>query len=144
MAGELFAYFVNGDPETTDLPLPRQATDYLAVVRGALTYRVPLSVQSPDSFLYYVPVDAETVVATLGLGAFVLDPAGALASLTVELPPGPIDGQIFEVTTSQDITALTATAPAPATVGGAGPFTLAADGGVSWRYVLSADKWFAR
>jgi hypothetical protein len=144
MAGETFAYFLENDPNTTALPLPVLTTDRVAFVRSGVTYygALPASVEVVSD--YVVPVDGGTETATVGQGAFTLDPAGPLAALTVILPQATGDDQIFEVQTSQTITAFTASTGDGSAIGGAGPFVLAANGSVSWRYKLTQNKWFAR
>lgn len=148
MAGETFAFFLTEDPNTTDLVPPLLASDLIAVVRGdapgEVTYRAPASMLGPITYSYEQPATGATLTATEGLGAFVCDPAGAIAVLDVVMPPTPADGQMFEVSTTEDITALTATAPGSATVRGGGPFTLAGNGGLGWRYVAVATSWIRR
>jgi hypothetical protein len=60
------------------------------------------------------------------------------------MPPSPGDGQVFEVSTTQDITAFEAQAPGGAGVAGGGPFVLAGNGGVGWRYVALNTFWYRR
>jgi Ca2+-binding RTX toxin-like protein len=56
---------------------------------------------------YATPTTGQTVAANAGVTALILNPAGTLATLTVTVPPTPVDGQTFAITTSQIITALT-------------------------------------
>jgi hypothetical protein len=95
------------------------------------------------SFSFQRPLTGATITATTGLGAFVIQPAGTIAALNVVLPPGPTDGQIFEVSTSQTITAIAVTAPAGASVV-AGNTMLTAGGGMSWRYHAADTAWYRR
>lgn len=73
----------------------------------------------------------------------VLNPAGALASLTVTLPPqsSAFDGQQVTVTTTQAITALTIGGNG-ATVYGS-PGTLLAGGLVTFKFNVSQNGWYA-
>jgi len=147
MPGPTFAYFLWQRSDTTALPLPVLPTDRIAVARGPsgseTTYYLELPLtQLPYS--YIIPADGSTQTATEGLGAFVFNPAGALATLAVVLPVSPIDGQVFEISTSQDIGALTVSAPAGATVSGGTVGVLSGNGGCSWRYVESETTWFRR
>ncbi len=129
------------------LGLPFQAGDILVVTRGAVSFQIPVGdVLSGLTYDYVQPVTGNTITATSGLGAFRIDPAGALATLHMVMPPAPLDGQLFEASTTQDISALTVTAPGTATLAGTsgGPFVLAANGGVGWQYDLALDKWLPR
>ena len=140
---ETFAAFLTTDPLTTRLPAPAQASDRVAVVRGALTYWALLSDLSP-SYQLVTPATGNTITATAGLGAFIIDPAGELATLNMVLPPAPVDGQVFEASTVQTLDALTVTAPAGATVLGGGPLILTANRGISWRYHAANTTWYRR
>ena len=144
MAGETFAYFLFEDPLTTELPTPLPS-DRLAVARGPsgseTAYWMALGSFPVAGYEYNAPVSGATVVATAG--ALLLEPAGTLATLTVTLPPDPVDGQIFELSTTQQITALTVQGAAGETVRGA-TFTLNPDSGSSWRYRTASVTWFVR
>ena len=138
---EKYSVFAAAQPS---LPLPFQTGDVVLVVRAGVPYKLPPAALRQITYDRVQPVTGNTISATAGLGAFVIDPAGLLATLAMVLPPTPGDGDVFEASTTQDITALTVTAPGITTVAGGGPFTLAANGGASWRYDLSLDKWFPR
>lgn len=144
--GELYTVFVNGSPA---LPLPVLTTDEIAVVRAGVTYKIPptsLSGFGLGSVVYVVPVTGATITAVVGQGAFHVAPAGAIAALTVVMPPDAVEGTVFEVATSQDITAVTVTAdPGDAIFGTQGTLgTLGAGGGFSFRYRLSTNTWYRR
>jgi hypothetical protein len=92
-----------------------------------------------------IPSDGDTLTATVGLAGYILDPVAALNTLTINLPPTPSDQQTFEVSTTQDITALTANAPGGVSVMGGDGKTLAANGGQAWRYIGGSTRtWFRR
>lgn len=95
-------------------------------------------------YSYQQPLTGATLTATQHLGAFIIDPAGAIATLTVVAPTLAIDGQVFEISTTQTITALTITPAFGQTVKGGGPMMLTANGGVSWRYRSADDTWYRR
>lgn len=144
---ETFAYFLVEDPATLALPLPVQSADRIAVVRGTAPneqtyYALLLNSIGFPSYTHVAPLNGDTVTATVGLGALVLEPAAAIATLTVVLPPTPLDGQVFALSTTADITALSATAAGGITVLGGGPFTLAGNGGVAWRYRVANTSWY--
>jgi hypothetical protein len=97
-----------------------------------------------SNYSYQQPTSGATLTAPAYLGAYVIDPTAALASLTVIAPPGANDGQVFEVSSTQAITALTVSPAAGQTVNGGGPFLLAADGGCGWRYRAANNTWYRR
>ena len=144
--GELYTVFVNGSPA---LPLPPVASDEIAVVRGGVTYKIAptsLSGFGLGTVVYSVPLTGATLTAISGQGAFQIAPAGAIAALTVVLPPDAVEGTVFEVATTQDITAVTVTAdPGDTVFGTQGTLgTLGAGGGFSFRYRLSTNTWYRR
>jgi hypothetical protein len=145
MAGETFAYFLWEDPLTTELPAPSLPTDRIAVARGPsgseAAYYVQLGAFLPGSVQFEQPVSGATVVATAS--ALQLEPAGTLATLTVTLPADPVDGQIFELSTTEQLTALTVQGAGGETVRG-GSYLLNADSGSSWRYREASVTWFVR
>jgi hypothetical protein len=95
------------------------------------------------SYTFVRPLTGATLSATPGLGAFLIEPAGTLAVLNVVLPPTPGTAQVFEISSSQAITAVNVTAPGGATVNGSGQL-LTAGGGMSWRYNASDTTWYRR
>lgn len=100
--------------------------------------------RSPQSnYSYQQPATGATLTAPAYLGAYVIDPAGTLATLSVVTPPSANDGQVFEISTSQAITALSVSPAAGQTVNG-GNLLLAANGGCGWRYRAANDTWYRR
>ncbi len=88
-----------------------------------------------------VPLTGATVAMSAGEAFQIIDPAGTLAALTVTLPPSPVDGQIAGFSTSQELTALTLTAPGGATVAGA-PTTLLLGGATRFIYRAANTTWY--
>lgn len=88
---------------------------------------------------YASPLTGATVVvnaATGPLSRLILTPAGTLATLTVDMASiAPGDGYVFELMTTQEITALTANGET---------FLLNANSGASWVYRASNTTWYAR
>lgn len=83
----------------------------------------------------YTPVTGATV--TIGENNFhLIDPAGALAALTINPPTG-VDGQELEIVITQAITAITWGAQ----VLGA-PTSTAGYKGMCFRYIASTNKWY--
>ena len=93
------------------------------------------------------PASGATVAVAEGTRTLKLKPSGAIASLTVTLPPNPKDNDVFEVLSSQTIMSLTvapsatpsgqAVSPSAATM--AGPGTAR-----SWLYDLASTTWIER
>jgi len=135
---EKYSVFATG---VTGLPSPFQPGDILVVTRAGVSYKIQPQDLSYPSYSYQQPVDGATLTATAGLGAFRVDPATAIAALTVVLPPSPLDAQVFSTSTTQDIAALTVTAPGGASVVGSG-FTLAALGAFAWQYRAINTTWY--
>jgi hypothetical protein len=137
VTGQRYSVFVGALPVLPSGTM--QPDDLLAVVRDQIPYRLV-----HPSVNYVVPTEAGSVVVSAEQFVYTLVPATGLAVLAIVLPPSPIDEQVFELSTTQTIDDLTVTAPASATVLGGGPFVLAANGGVSWRYRLSDTTWYRR
>ena len=95
------------------------------------------------NYSYQQPASGTTLTAPPYLAAYVMDPAATLAALTVVTPPGANDGQIFELSTTQAITALTVSPAAGQSVNG-GSLTLAAHGGAGWRFRAANNTWYRR
>jgi len=94
-------------------------------------------------YSYQQPASGTTLTAPAYLGAYVIDPAATLAALTVVAPPDANDGQVFELSTTQAITALSVSpAAGQSLIGGA--LLLAADGGVAWRFRAANNTWYRR
>jgi len=85
-----------------------------------------------------VPVTGNTVSPSNLAGLLILEPAGTLATLTVNFPSGPVDNQAFTIFTTQTLTALSF---GNGTVVGA-PTTLAANGSAHFRYSTATSKWY--
>lgn len=83
-----------------------------------------------------------TLVTTTATASLVL--TGVASALTIDLPPSPWDGEIFEVIVGQGttITAPTITQTDGSTIvnGSTGPTT--AGSSFEWRYALSTNSWY--
>jgi hypothetical protein len=139
--GEKHTVFATTAPP---LILPFGVTDWVIVTRAGVTYHTPATsfVPSSSSYQKVVPLTGNTLTAGAGLGAFVIVPAGQLATLTVILPPNPADGQIFSISTTQNLVALTPQGAAGNTVVDAVGYTVGANGGVAWRFVIADLAWY--
>lgn len=87
---------------------------------------------------YVTPTTGQTVVAN-GSGLLAVNPAGLLAALTITFPSSPVDGQSFEVASTQIVTALTMNG---GTIKNA-LTALAVNGWARWRYVASGSAWYS-
>lgn len=87
-----------------------------------------------------VPTTGQTITPTNAMGdiILVLEPAGTLATLTVNTPSTPVDGQRFSVMSTQIITALTLAVGT--VIGGLASF--AANGFMTLVYNASQTKWY--
>jgi len=95
------------------------------------------------NYSYQQPTSGATLTATAYLAAYVVDPAGMLAALTVVVPPTANDGQFFELSTTQTITALTVDPASGQSVIG-GSLTLGTNTGAGWRYRAANNTWYRR
>lgn len=132
-------------PGQGTLSPPYLATDYFSVVRGGVTYRLPATaIYGGQSVIYISPLTGATLTAITGQDAFVVTPAGTLATLTVVMPPGAVDTQVFEVATTQTLSSLTVNGAAGQSMGGTagGPFMLTANGKRAWRFRASDNTWY--
>ncbi len=95
------------------------------------------------SYLRVSPVSGDTITALTGLQAFRIDPLGELATLTVVMPPNPVDGDMFRISTTQTLDAVTIVGAGTATMAATsgGPYVLAANGGSSWQYDAAINQW---
>lgn len=94
-----------------------------------------------EAYQYETPATGTTVTVAEGCPKVVLDPAATIAALTVTLPGGAVDGQIVEMSTTREITALTvnsATGSVKAN-GVTGPF--AAGASRAYIYRLASTQW---
>ncbi|MBA0089297.1 MAG: hypothetical protein HRJ53_30265 [Acidobacteria bacterium Pan2503] len=90
-------------------------------------------------------VTSGTITTTTTIGALIF--TAAAAGVTVNLPPTPFDGQIFEVVNGTAASAFTGTNIVAVTDGstivGNSIGTLAAGASKEWRYVLATNTWYA-
>lgn len=99
----------------------------------------------PGSYQYATPLTGTTVAMAVGATRLLINPAGTLAALTVDLPTSPLDGQVAEIMTSQQLTALTIASTDGSTVNGvSGGYSMSANTGASWVYRSSNTTWFVR
>jgi hypothetical protein len=111
--GEKFGFFLVQDPNTTALPLPIVASDRLAIVRGAATaeqtyYVSPTDIATATTFpvLVVTPASGDTVAMPDGTRSLYIN-TGALADLTILLPPVAGGTYTVEICPAAPVTALT-------------------------------------
>lgn len=109
------------------------------------TVRLPMAALNALPYQYATPLAAATVVSAKTTGTMLLDPAGTLATLTVTLPPSPIDGQHWNLASSQTITALTLNTSDSSTISN-NPTVLTVSTTTSYGYTFvyraANTKWF--
>lgn len=127
--------------DINDVAIALQNLDQL--IGRLVTNTEGLPAFAPGVFTYSAPISGATVTMAQGDQRVIIDPAGAIAALTVTLPSAPQDGNTVEMMTSQAITALTVNAPGGASVNG-GAFMLTANGGASWLYRSVNTTWYRR
>jgi hypothetical protein len=94
------------------------------------------------SYLRTVPVSGNTLTFTDGLEALLVQPSALLATLTIVMPPNPIDGQVVRVGATQNgVTALTVNANAGQNILGA-PTSLPANSGFAMIWQAGISYWF--
>jgi uncharacterized protein DUF2793 len=93
------------------------------------------------SYSYQQPITGFAIAAGNASGRLILDPAGTLASGTVTLPASPKDGQLFRLSTTQTITALTLSPATGQSVVGA-PSTLGSNAFAEFTYRAANTSWY--
>lgn len=88
-----------------------------------------------NNYIYSAPSTGATITLSEGDRVLIINPAATIATLTVVLPPNPVDGDVLELSSSKTITAITVNGTTQ---------MLAANGGMSWRYRSSGTTWFRR
>lgn len=91
---------------------------------------------------YATPLTGTTVTILNTRSVIIIDPAGTLAALTIEMPAAPKDGQIIKITITQIITSMTHNALGGKTL--LAPFgasTTANESG-TWYYRASDNTWY--
>lgn len=94
-----------------------------------------------NNYTYNVPVTGFALTVGNGISSLLLKPAGALSTGTVILPSAPLDGQLFRLSCTQNITTLTVSPNSGQTVNNA-PTSLTAGTGFAWQYSIAQLSWF--
>jgi hypothetical protein len=80
-----------------------------------------------------VPATGFTHSMPVGQTALLIEPAGTLATGTINLPAALAEHQLVQITSTQIVTALTVTAPPDLTLAGAAATTIGANATLTWR-----------
>lgn len=124
--------------------LQTRAGSSAALVAGVAAKQIQMDeVDSDVGLTTYkvVPVTTDVVTPPVSTEVALVVPAGTIAAMTLNMPASPYDGQPFEVSFDQIITALTMAAPASATLKGA-LTAAAAKGFAKWRYSKADTTWY--
>ena len=91
------------------------------------------------AYQYVQPLTGATVAIAANVVVTTIDPAGALAALTVTMPAAPVDSQVQIVSSTQAITALTLSG---GTFSANAPTSFPAGGGRVWlQYQAASGNW---
>ena len=102
-----------------------------------------LPMLQPRPYQYTQPASGGSITVNNGVELLIIDPAGALATLTVTMPAAPLDGQRVALQSSQTITALTQSPNTGQTIKGAAT-TLAANAPAqSWIFRAANSTWYS-
>lgn len=74
------------------------------------------SAEVDTSFSYNTPTTGATITPAVGEQRTIINPAGTIATLTINTPASPVNGQIWGYASTQIVTALTITGTRGATV----------------------------
>lgn len=94
-----------------------------------------------QNYTYSVPSTGFSITIFNGVRRLLLDPAGTLATGTVTMPSGPIDGDEVGISTTQTITALTVSGNSGQTIADT-VTTLGVGGCVTFKWVAQTSKWY--
>lgn len=87
-----------------------------------------------------IPLTGFTITIADGITAYVINPAGTLATGTFTLPANPTEGQLLEISSTQTQTAVTISANTGHTIVGAAATALTAVTAIRFRFL--ATKWY--
>lgn len=138
-----------GPPSITGLETVPADTNIAGL--GAQPQTVRLSMASLNSlpYAYYLATSATigTITTTANTGMTVIDYSGTITSVTVVLPPTPIDGQRYYLTSTRTISTLTINAASgDSLANGANPSVLTVSTtvpfGYAWVYQTANRTWY--
>lgn len=120
-------------------------TDLVPMTQGSSTAK-KATLTDLQSFVlgavaYSAPTSGATITTAADERRRIIDPAAAIAALTITLPPDPIDGQEWEGIFSNTVTTLTVNGAGGETVSGGG-IMQAAHSSAKWVYRSTGTRWF--
>lgn len=92
-------------------------------------------------YTYNVPVTGFSITIANNTEFLILEPAGNLASGTITLPPGPLDGQSLTIACTKNVSGLTLTPNTGQTVATTAA-SLSAGVGISFLYRSANATWY--
>lgn len=92
------------------------------------------------SYSFQTPATGATITIANTCSRLILKPAGTIATLTINMPAAPVDGQVCRISSTQTVTTLTMSGNGNTLDGGLA--TLAAHAFGEWTFVLSQTTWF--
>lgn len=101
---------------------------------------VDYKADSNQGYSYQIPLTGFNVVIPDNCSDLILNPAGVLATGTINMPKTPINGQRVTIASTQTVTALTVNANTGQTIHGA-LTTIAGNGFATWRYLTLQANW---
>ena len=93
------------------------------------------------TYTYNAPVTGFSITITDGTQFLILNPAGNLASGTITLPAGPLDGESLTISCTHNVTSLTLTPGAGQTIANTSS-SLNAGVGISFLYRSANSTWY--
>ena len=94
-----------------------------------------------QSYGYATPANGATITMTVYQDRLILEPAGAIAGCTVNIPPNPQDGQLLTISTTKQINTLTLSTTDGSTIAVGGP-TLVAGQSARLIFRLANTTWY--
>jgi hypothetical protein len=116
----------------------------IALALGAMPVESSSELDASPSdrpYVYTAPLSGSIWTAMGTERHLIINPTGAVAAFSLVLPPNALDGDTYDVMTSQVVTTFTASGSSGDVALG-GPFTLQAYSMARWRYVSSIRTWF--
>jgi hypothetical protein len=106
---------------------------------------LPVPSLASGAYQYAVQTSSSTLQISNNVTNVVLNPAGAIATVTITMPTAPYDGQIVRISSSQTVTSLTVSAAAGQSITNApSAITVSATGsyGVAFLYRGTNTTWY--
>jgi hypothetical protein len=80
------------------------------------TVSIPMTSFPAGAYVAVIPTTGQSLVIPNGVNAYLMNPAGTLATLTLTMPSSPVNGQLLRIASSATITALTLSGAAGQTI----------------------------